>query len=349
MPTTASGNKVFTTVKGFTGVNEFGSPESLKDSELTVLENATLDRSGGDVCARYGFNVYNPFDANGTEYAIMGLTIPAQVINLIGNTVSHLYKGKIGLNIPMQTLSATGYNPVIDSYSETNFNYLDEVGLYDISARGMGFTGNGQTLQACKFYLNKVNSPTGNIQAELYAHIGTFSTSGIPTGSALATSSVIDCTTLVSNPSIALVYFVFPTLYTLIAGTHYVLVIHKVSGFDNSSNWVGVGANHISHSGNVGNESEYHSSWIADGTWALCFYALNAQYGTASSALTIPAQTINLLGNYTTPVKTYIGTSAFTIPAQTLSASGTFSAVTYHGSLALTIPMETVSASGSFV
>lgn len=169
---------------------------------------------------------------------------------------------------------------LVDSYSEANKNNY-ECMFYAYSpsghAFGQSFTGNGFALTSCKFYLNKINSPNGSFVAKLYAHSGTFGVNSIPTGSPLATSNPVDSTAFVSNPSFGLVIFTFATPYTLGVGIYYVIVVEKISGFDNGSNWNLLGDHLGAPPNGVGNESAYNgTSWVGSGSSSLCFYV----YGT---------------------------------------------------------------------
>jgi hypothetical protein len=83
-----SGNKIFVSVKGFKGVNEFQSPESISDSELTKLENATLDKSGGDIVSRSGFNSYNTYNANTIPNAYGIISLFETIINSVEYVVA---------------------------------------------------------------------------------------------------------------------------------------------------------------------------------------------------------------------------------------------------------------------
>ncbi len=69
--------------------------------------------------------------------------------------------------------------------------------------------------------LNKVGTPTGNLVAKIYAHSGTFGTSSIPTGTALATSKNIDVaqlTTVYQTVEIG-----FDTQFLMLASTNYTI------------------------------------------------------------------------------------------------------------------------------
>ena len=76
MPITVNGKKATLTVKGFSGVNEFDSPELLKDSELTILENAVLDQVSGVPQARFSYSSYNS-NANAVASSLQDVQIGA--------------------------------------------------------------------------------------------------------------------------------------------------------------------------------------------------------------------------------------------------------------------------------
>ena len=83
---------------------------------------------------------------------------------------------------------------LIDSYPSSNYDQDQYLGSNNFVGYGQSFTTTGSVLKlsSCKFYLVKVGSQTGAMYAKVYAHSGTYGTSSIPTGSALATSDVLD-------------------------------------------------------------------------------------------------------------------------------------------------------------
>ena len=138
-----------------------------------------------------------------------------------------------------------------------------------ITALGQSFTGNGLTLTDIQAYLKKAGSPSGDLTAKIYAHSGTFGTSSVPTGSALATSGTIDAATLTTTAT--LTTFTFSGGIVLTNGTKYVLTIE--GSFPGGANNPGWGADFTSptHGGNASYEIGA-GSWSADGSTDLIFY-----------------------------------------------------------------------------
>ena len=167
---------------------------------------------------------------------------------------------------------------VMDSYSEANGDGgvdLDK----DIDACGQSFTGNGGPVDSCEFYLKKSGTPAGNMEARVYAHTGTFGSTGKPTGAALATSGTISANSLTT--SYVLTEFTFGSPYTTTNGTKY--VIQLMYGDGTISNYVLVGrdASSPSHAGNL---SFYaFLSWIATSSYDACFYVYTT--GSASPSV----------------------------------------------------------------
>jgi len=73
---------------------------------------------------------------------------------------------------------------------------------------------------------------TGTLVATLYAHSGTYGSTGVPTGSALATSASIKCK--LNRTSYALVTFTFDGTYNLIAGTYYFICLEILAALMNT-------------------------------------------------------------------------------------------------------------------
>jgi len=82
---------------------------------------------------------------------------------------------------------------------------------------------NNQYLTRMRFKMRKVGTPTGNITPTLKAHSGTFGTSSIPTGAALATGELFDIATLTTAYKTYELEFATP--YEMVAATEYVITL----------------------------------------------------------------------------------------------------------------------------
>ena len=183
---------------------------------------------------------------------------------------------------------------IFDSWPESKYStdsYLNNAQF----AFGQSFMGLGVPLNSCQFYLSKTNLPTGNAVAKLYAHSGTFGTSSVPTGSALATSNNFDVSTL--TESYQLITLTFSTPYTPIYGTYYVIVLEYTSG--DATNLVKIGSS-SGGSARVGNMCYYTTSWIAISANDLIFY-LNT---TGTPPVAVRAVGISIAGTSTTTTPT---------------------------------------------
>jgi hypothetical protein len=170
--------------------------------------------------------------------------------------------------LPCYAIILVGFGtPVIDDfYSESNYVSPIDGGLRSDAATLMGqsFTSTGGTLDNIKWYVKKyTGSPTGNATAKVYAHSGTYGTSGVPTGSALATSTGVDVSAWSTSYSLVTFNFTGAGRITLTNGTHYVAVLAYSGG--NGSNLISYGMDNTpAHSGNM---SEYVSSWRYSDSW----------------------------------------------------------------------------------
>jgi hypothetical protein len=142
---------------------------------------------------------------------------------------------------------------------------LDSTGA---TGTAQSITGDGGSLSNVVLKLRKVGSPTGNAVVKLYAHSGTFGTSSVPTGAALATSKNINVANLQTSLTDEKIDFDDSEFYTLVNATKYCIAI-EYSGGD-GSNYVEVGYDQGGAHG--GNKSTYTSSWAADATDDLYFY-----------------------------------------------------------------------------
>lgn len=171
--------------------------------------------------------------------------------------------------------SAAFYNnctpTTVSSYSESNQDATTS--LQDVtatSACGQSFPGNNGILSSIRFYLKKTGSPTGTAVAKIYAHSGTFGSTGVPTGAALATSETLTVSTLTVSYALTEFKFEDPNNITLSTGTNYFVVIEYTAG--SAGNTVDVGRDGSSP-GHGGNFATYASStWSAVSTSDACFY-----------------------------------------------------------------------------
>lgn len=165
---------------------------------------------------------------------------------------------------------------IVDSYSETN---QDSANSYNSGSGsntlGQSFAGDGEDLDSAKFYLKKQSSATGSVSISIYAHSGTYG-SGIPTGSALATSDSLDVSTLTTSYQLITFSFTGANRINLVNGTHYFAVFNlNITSASPNDFIVGTDNSSPTHSGNY---AFFQSgSWSA-GTKDICFYI----YGTTS-------------------------------------------------------------------
>jgi len=196
---------------------------------------------------------------------------------------------------------------LISSYSESNNGTSNvSVGASGIvTADGQSFSVGPRdlTLDSAKFYIKKVNSPTGSCYARVYAMAGVYGSTSIPTGSALAVSDAVDVASL--GTSYALVEFAFSGANRIaLSATVKYFVCFEFAGGD-GSNYAHIAPDTTSptHPGN--NCWKAGGGWTAVGSQDLPFYV----YG-------VPADETLLLidgyseGNVSTTGSSYSGATA---------------------------------------
>lgn len=155
---------------------------------------------------------------------------------------------------------------------------------------GKSFTATiAGTLDNIRFRLGKYGSPTGNVTVKVYAHSGTYGTSSVPTGDALATSDNVNAAGIGTSSAFVTFTFSGANRISLEEGTYYVATV-AYSGGD-TSNYIRIyrESTALGHSGNdVRNDS---SSWAAYTTREAPFYVTVIQGGSGSfsDTLTAPA------------------------------------------------------------
>lgn len=137
-------------------------------------------------------------------------------------------------------------------------------------AYAQSFTGNGKKLINGVVSLLKTGSPTGYLVLRIYDHIGTFGTNGLPTGGILATSDVLDVSTLtVSNVS-RVIKFTGDNAVTLSSGTNYFLSVEYAGGSSGNTVSVGVDSSSPTASGNAALLAVGATTWTTSAS-DMCF------------------------------------------------------------------------------
>lgn len=165
---------------------------------------------------------------------------------------------------------------IIDHFSEnsqsTQYTISQDTAEYSYISY-QSFTAVSGTLDKCKFYLRKVGNPTGTVRAKLYAHAGTYGSTSVPTGSALATSEPVSVSEITANFGLITFQFIGDNRYNLIEGTYYCIAVEYTNG--DATNYIDTGAdnrsNYLFHSGNFGNGNTTDGLNPNAGA-ELCFY-----------------------------------------------------------------------------
>lgn len=145
---------------------------------------------------------------------------------------------------------------------------------------GQSFTTtNAITLSGAQFYLKKLGSPTGAYFATIYAHTGTYGSTGTPTGSVLATSDALDPSVLTTSYVLTSFNFSGANKIPLAANTHYFLIITYAGGDSSDSVIVGIDSTSPVVTGNA-SFSTNGTSWTPNTTYAPIFYVYGGGIGT---------------------------------------------------------------------
>lgn len=163
---------------------------------------------------------------------------------------------------------------LLDSYSETNVD-----SSFDMYVSSPGEPASAQifttpsspayTLSSAKFYIKNNHSKSCNTYAELFDYTGSVGTTAVPTGSALATSDVVDSAGLTT--SYQLITFNFSTPYTLAVSTSYAISYRTTCTYAGDSYLEAIGKDQSSP-GHAGNAAHNDGSWTAYSTNDLAFY-----------------------------------------------------------------------------
>lgn len=162
---------------------------------------------------------------------------------------------------------------IIDSYSESN-----QTGAFAPQGSGSPYVGQSFTntsectLDSCAFLLKKnASDPTGDISTYVYAHTGTYGTSSKPTGSPLATSNVINISSVTTDYLLYTFNFSGQNRITLSADTKYVVVLKYAGSGGVNPLLVGTDSSPTTHSGNRSSSTD-GISWSSLSSSDVCFY-----------------------------------------------------------------------------
>lgn len=247
--------------------------------------------------------------------------------------------------------TASGAN-VTDVYSQTN---SDGTIALDNTTIGVSqsFTGDGNKLANAVFYLSKSNTPSGSAYAKVYAHSGTFASSSLPTGTALATSKALDVTTLTGSLTLTTFYFADQNQnITLTNGTKYVVTIEYNAG--TSSNTVNVGrdASGATAAGSCATLSG--TTWTSTATTTdTCFYVRTGGVVTITPASGSNPSATKVINSAAIPgtvtINTGVNLTVNVITASQTNIVGAKVAVFQTSNLTTPLNSGTTNGSGNFV
>jgi len=169
----------------------------------------------------------------------------------------------------------------LDTYNESNQNNTWGVTpAFSEDESGQSFSVPSSfsgVLESAQFYMNKTGVPTGNAQARLYDHDGgAFGSTGLPTGSALATSDPVDVASLTG--SFVLRQFVFSgaNRVQLTPGINYFIICQFAGGDASNFPALGYDSTSATHPGNIAYRTGAGawSAWTAGND--ICFYVFGS-------------------------------------------------------------------------
>lgn len=141
---------------------------------------------------------------------------------------------------------------ILDSYVASNGDNVTSIGIAaGYTARGQTFTGDGSYIESVDFDLYQA-SANGTFTAKIYAHDGgTFGTSGLPTGAALATSVSRPASGITSGAHVLTrFWFVGANQFKTVNTTKYV-VVAEVTGESGGNTYFAIDTSSSTHAGNA--------------------------------------------------------------------------------------------------
>lgn len=206
-----------------------------------------------------GSNTWSAYSAHRSFEVVAGEIEPTIVLDTVDEKVFTIdrprldFTGSDGnnddLTYEIEIHSEDDFTGKFDEYADSNHDTTWSIHSAANYAHGQSFQGINAKCSGVSFMLNRVGSPTGNVEARLYAHTGTFGTSSKGTGSVLASATVAAST--IPFKGLELFEFTFDTPYQMSSGTNYVVVVYYSGGDGSNRIEVGHDSSSPTHNGNM--------------------------------------------------------------------------------------------------
>jgi hypothetical protein len=159
---------------------------------------------------------------------------------------------------------------VLDEYPDSNFDQHFSHATIDARAQAVRL-GAAARITRAEFSMFQQNGPTGSLYARLYAASGTFGSSAVPTGAALAESAAVDVTTLPG--AYDMIPFDFATPPRIEADTTYCIAVEFDGTPAGATGYPLVGGDVFSatHAGNISSRNRSTGLWSATPSQDLIF------------------------------------------------------------------------------
>jgi hypothetical protein len=258
------------------------------DTDQTLAGNTTFTGTVTIPAPTLDSHAATKYYVDNTAFAGFGTSTEATAGGGYLATQDNMFDGFYNADEPRllhtRYTSASSSNTLSDSYYVASPNISNSFGggMTD-NAIGQAFSPkiNG-TINRVLVSLLAVGNITGNATVKIYGTTGTYGTSAIPTGDALATSDNINVSTI-SSSTASLVTFNFSgaNKISLANATKYALAVEYTGG--DSSNYLRA-RSYLpgTHSGNISSRARATSVWTAVSSHDLIFYAYQ------DSGITIP-------------------------------------------------------------
>lgn len=268
-----------------------GAATDLDITSVTINGTYGPDNNGFDIQSPitlyYGTvtsptpNVSVPISSSPFTYSLTGLQPGTKYY-----AYARGYNGLVFVSSPEITFTTAGA-PFVDGYDVSNSNAnFTLVGTGGFNQVGQTFMGNGSRINTAYFWVTKIGAPTGPIYARLYNVTGTYGSTALPTGSAIASSTSIDASTISTTST--LYAFPFTTPYLLANGTPYAVTLDVTGDSFGGSDRLSL-RNTLSSGTHAGNRATYDNlisfAWTTSASQDICFMVTGNPPFTGSGAM----------------------------------------------------------------
>jgi len=276
-----------------TGSNPRSYNIALGDNSATDLDASDVDTGADNPWVQLNDTLIFEYTIELPTIASTQVFAPTTAVNVASPAIasgSALFAPGVGYVLIVPHIRPAGANSC--DLNETTISAGSASLDHLTTAIAQSFTGNGEYLLRAEWFIHKEGSPTGSVVSKIYAHTGTFGTSSVPTGVALATSDPVLVSAIPIGGATDWIAFNFPAPITLANGTRYCASIEYTgTASDKIEVWKSGGN---AHAGNM--SDNFGGSFTPDSSDDVLFRVLTSTTAVYAPASVYEPDTLGVVG-----------------------------------------------------